>query len=228
MPGMTSEVTPEEACAAIHDALSPLPLRTSPVDVPFGDGLYFFYEEGETSGHAPNGRIVRVGNHPRRQGGLVSRLRMHYSGNKNSSVFRKFLGGALLRRDNPSNPCLSPAPGKGHWENGNAKACPRCRPTEAGVSELLRQRFAFRSVWVPDKAERNGLEALLVATLAACRVCRPSSSWLGQYAYSEKVHASGLWNSQYVGGTTIDGSTLSRFQELVSASLPFRRLKKNM
>lgn len=229
MPGMTSEVTPEEACAAIHRALEVLPPLTSPAEVPFADGLYFFYEQGEVSDHAPNGRIVRVGNHPRRQGGLVSRLRMHYSGNKNSSVFRKFLGGALLRRDNPSNPCLSPAPGKGHWENGNAKACSRCRPTEARVSELLRHRFTFRCVRVPDLTERNGLEGLLVAALAACDACRPSSFWLGLYAYSEKVRASGLWNSQYVGNATIDQSNLSRFQELVSASVaPFGRLKKNM
>jgi hypothetical protein len=226
---VTREATPEEACAAIHDALNPLPLLTSPTEVPFVDGLYFFCEQGEVSEHALNGRIVRVGNHPRRQGGIVSRLSMHYAGNKNSSVFRKFLGGALLRRDNPSNPCLSPAPGKGHWENGNAKACPRCRPMEERVSELLRQRFGFRCVWVPDMTERNRLEALLVATVAACDVCRPSPSWLGLHAYSGKVRASGLWNSQYVGGTTLDGATLDRFQELVSTSLePFTRLKKNM
>ena len=228
--GSTGPVpAPEQPCEAIHEALETLPLLDSPVEVPFADGLYFFYEEGEFSDHAPNGRIVRVGNHPRRQGGLVSRLRMHYSGNKNSSVFRKFLGGALLRRANPADPCLSPAPGKGHWESGNAKACLRCRPTEARVSELLRQRLRFRCVRVPDMTERNRLEALLVATVAACDVCRPSPSWLGLQAYSEKVRASGLWNSQYVGGTTIDGSTLGRFQELVSASLePFGRLKKNM
>jgi hypothetical protein len=226
---MTSEVTPEEACAAIREALRAVPLLDSPAGVPFGDGLYFFYEEGETSGHAPNGRIVRVGNHPRKQGGLVSRLRMHYSGNKNSSVFRKFLGGALLRMANPGNPCLSPAPGKGHWENGNAKACPRCRSMEERVSELLRQRFRFRCVWVPDMTERNRLEALLVATVAACDVCRPSPSWLGLQAYSEKVRASALWNSQYVGDATIDQSNLTRFQGLVSASIePFTRLKKNM
>jgi hypothetical protein len=228
-PSVTRGLTAQEACAALHEVLDALPQLVSPAQVPFADGLYFFYEEGETSGHAPNGRIVRVGNHPRKQGWLVSRLRMHYSGNKNSSVFRKFLGGALLRRDNPSNPCLSPAPGKGHWENGNAKACPRCRPTEARVSELLRQRFTFRCVRVPDLVERTGFEALLVATLAACEVCCPSSSWLGLYAYSEKVRASGLWNSQYVGDATIDQSNLGRFQELVSASVePFTRLKKNI
>lgn len=213
-----STITPEEACKAIHEALLAKPLLTSPGQVSFADGLYFFYEDGETSEHGPDGRIVRVGNHPRSQGGLVNRLRMHYSGNKNSSVFRKFLGGALLRRANPSDPCLAPAPGKGHWEKQDEKTCPRCRPTEERISDLLRQRFAFRCVRVMDMDERNELEALLVTTLAACQVCRPSASWLGLYAYSDKVRSSGLWNSDYVGGATIDRATLSRFLALVQAS----------
>ena len=158
-----------------------------------------------------------MGNHPRSPGGLVRRLRLHYSGSKNSSVFRKFLGGALLRRGNPAEPCLSPGPGKGHWEKQDSRACPLCKPTEAQVSQLLRQRFTFRCVRIPDRDERNRLEGLLVATLAACDVCRPSLSWLGRCAYNEKVRASGLWNSEYVGGTTIDEPTLGRFQALVSA-----------
>lgn len=213
-----SAVTPEEACKAIHEALETLPPLSSPDEVPFADGLYLFYEEGEASNHGPKGRIVRVGNHPRKQGGLVSRLRMHYSGSKNSSVFRKFLGGALLRRANPNDPCLSSGPGKGHWENGKAKTFPRCKPTEAQVSQLLRQRFTFRCVRIPDRDERNRLEGTLVATLAACQTCRSSASWLGLHAYSEKVRASDLWNSQYVGDPTIDQSSLARFLTLVSAS----------
>jgi len=226
---MTRVVGPKDACKAIHEALEALPLLASPADVPFTDGLYFFYEQGEASKHAPNGRIVRVGNHPRSQGGLVSRLRMHYSGNKNSSVFRKFLGGGLLRRANPADPCLSPAPGKGHWEKQGAKTCPRCKPAEGRVSEILRQRFKFRCVWVADLGERNELEALLVATLAACDVCRPSSSWLGLYAYSDKVRASGLWNSRYIGDSTTDESSLARFRQAISASLQrFGRSKNNM
>jgi len=215
---MMSAVTPEEACKEIHRALLAKPLRTSPSQVPFAEGLYFFYEQGEVSNHGPKGRIVRVGNHPRSHGGLVNRLKMHYSGNKNSSVFRKFLGGALLRKANPNDPCLAPAPGKGHWEKQDTKACSRCGPTAARVSDLLRQRFAFRCVWIPNMNERNELEALLVATLAACGLCQPSSSWLGQYGYSEKVRASGLWNSQYVGDPTSDQLTLGRFLKLVAAS----------
>ena len=215
---MTHEATHQKACEAIHEALLSKPLLTSPGQVPFADGLYFFYEEGEPCNHGSEGRIVRVGNHPRSQGGLVNRLRMHYSGNKNSSVFRKFLGGALLRKGNPNDPCLLPGPGKGHWEKQDAKTCSCCGPTEARVSDLLRQRFAFRCVWIPDKNERNELEALLVATLATCALCQPSSSWLGQHAYSEKVRASGLWNSQYVGDPTINQLTLGRFLKLAAAS----------
>ena len=209
----------EEVCAAIHDALESLPLLSSPTDVPFLDGLYFFYEDGETSEHGAHGRVVRVGNHPRSSGGLRKRLRQHYSGRKNGSVFRKLLGGALLRRRDPKSPCLLPAPGKGHWEHHKEKTCQECRPLEEEVSQLLRRSFRFRCVMVEDREERNGLEAALIATLAACPMCGPSPSWLGRYAYSETVRSSGLWNSQFVGGQTITERQLERVQGLVQASL---------
>ena len=208
----------EEACHEIHSALEALPLLTSPAEVPFCDGLYFFYEDGERSEHAADGRVVRVGNHPRSNGSLRKRLRQHYSGRKNGSVFRKFLGGALLRRRHPHSPCLAPSPGKGHWEHQNDKACERCQPLEEEVSQLLRSSFRFRCVMVEDREERNELEAALVATLAACPVCGPSTSWLGRYAYSDKVRSSGLWNSQFVGGPTVTERQLERFRRLVQVS----------
>ena len=207
------------ACDQIHSALEKLPLLTSPGEVPFDDGLYFFYEDGETSEHGAHGRVVRVGNHPRSSGGLRKRLRQHYSGRKNGSVFRKLLGGALLRRRDPKSPCLLPAPGKGHWEHHKEKTCQECRPLEEEVSQLLRRSFRFRCVMVEDREERNELEAALIATLAACPMCGPSTSWLGRYAYSDKVRSSGLWNSNHVGGPTITGHQLARFQGLVEASL---------
>jgi len=209
----------EEACREIHSALQALPRLTSPAEVPFRDGLYFFYEDGERSEHAAHGRVVRVGNHPNKQGGLVSRLKAHYTGNKNSSVFRKFLGGALLRRHDPHSPCLLPSPGKGHWEKHNAKACQECHPEEREVSQLLQGSFRFRCVEVVDQAERNDLEKVLIATIAACPVCEPSVTWLGRYAYSDKVRSSGLWNSQDVGGPTITAHQLERFGSRARASL---------
>jgi len=219
---MTS-MNPEKGCREIHRLLEQLPIRTEPTRVPFVDGLYFFYEAGEASEHGPVGRIVRVGNHPRSNGGLVRRLRQHYSGRKNGSVFRKLLGGALLRTNDPQSPCLAPGPGRGHWERQGGKTCYRCRSIEREVSALLRSRFSFRCIAIQDRAERNHFESLLIATLAACSICRASSRWLGLHAYSDTVPKSGLWNTQFVDGPTMEEDDIQRFGELVKLSLETSR-----
>lgn len=195
---ITNPDNPEEKCEKINQWLNTLPTFKDPSEVPFNNGLYFFYELGETSRHASKGRIVRVGNHPRSQGGLKKRLRMHYEGNKNSSVFRKSLGSAIIRKLDPTNPCLLPAPGQGHWEKQDMPACPKCKPVEKHVSELLKTNFYFRCIEVENHDLRNSFEEKLVATISLCRVCKPSDGWLGKYAYSDKVKNSGLWNSNYI------------------------------
>lgn len=204
----------EETCARMHAALSTLPLRKSIDGVPT-DGLYFFYEDGETNAHGGGPRIVRVGNHPRSVGGLRKRLHDHYSGNKNGSVFRKLLGGALIRRRNPNNPCLLPRPGEGHWERHGKRTCSRCKPIEHEVSSLLRERFSFRCVRIVARAERNRFEQALIASLAKCPKCEASPTWLGQYAYSPNVQQSGLWNSDFIDSVLLTSSELSRFENLV-------------
>ena len=158
---------PEEFCLAVHGHLRALPAFGQPSEVPIADGLYFFYERGE---HAPDGRIVRVGNHPRSDGTIVRRLRQHYGGRKNGSAFRRYLGGALMRAEDARHPCLAPTPGTGHWERQDEKPCRRCRPVEHDVSRLVRERFQFRCIAVSDRQERNLFEGVLIATLSACRV----------------------------------------------------------
>ncbi|MCH8815197.1 MAG: hypothetical protein IH957_08915 [Chloroflexi bacterium] len=201
-----------ELCLAIHQTLEALTAQESPRSVPFTDGLYFFFEKTEKSEHAPDGRIVRVGNHPRSRGGLVRRLRNHYASNKNSSVFRKSIGGALMRRDQRDHPCLA------HWEKQDAPKCADCKPTERHVTAMLRSSFSFRVVAIPNMPERNVMEALLIATLSACPTCGPSKEWLGRFARSEIVQRCGLWNSQFVGGPQLDQEELARFTELAEAS----------
>jgi len=205
-----------DPCAEIHYLVLKMPpLGAVDNRVP-SDGLYFFFEGGEMNGHDKGQRIVRVGNHPRRAGGLRARIRTHYSGSKNASVFRKFLGGALLRRSDPNHPCLRPGPGQGHWEKQDQKACDRCKPIEQMVSLLLRGKFRFRCVEIPDREERNRMEEGIIATLANCRQCSPSATWLGRFAYNERVRNSGLWNSDYVvGAIPLDSAELSRLGELV-------------
>ena len=103
-----------ELCAEIHRLCNILPTFKEPSEVPFSNGLCIFYEKGEASVHAPSGRIVRVGNHPRSQNGLKRRLILHYSGNKNSSVFRKFLVRVILKKADTHHPRLLLGFGQGH------------------------------------------------------------------------------------------------------------------
>jgi len=203
--------SPEKLCSQINSLLNTLPLFNDPSEVPFNNGLYFFYEKGETSKHSPKGRIVRVGNHPRSQDILKRRLRMHYSGGKNGSVFRKFLGGAMLRQTDPNNTCLQPAPGQGHWEKQDMHTCKNCKPTENRVSELLRSNFSFRCIAIENQDLRNMLEKKLIATISLCPICKPSDNWLGKFSYSEKVRRSGLWNSDDV----FDQSEVLSIEELL-------------
>jgi hypothetical protein len=65
------------------------------------NGISFFYEIGE-----PDGRIVRVGTH-RVDGRFRKRVRLHYGGNKDASVFQMHVGGALMLRDWPNDPRLT-------------------------------------------------------------------------------------------------------------------------
>ena len=205
----------KDVCEEVHHLLEALPVYTSSNAVPFGNGLYFFYQIGEVSDHAPLGRVVRVGNHPRSDSGLARRLRQHYSGQKNGSAFRKLLGRALIRRRDPNSACLAPAPGKGHWEKQHAEVCSRCAGVEREVSALLRSNFKFRCVRIDQRAERSLFEALLIGTLSLCAACKPSDQWLGVYAYSNYVRRSGLWNNQFVYGPGLTERDLQRFNELV-------------
>lgn len=214
----------EDSCRLIHALLTQLPIQREPSSMLPTDGLYFFYQEGEYCMHdgivdTVSGRIVRIGNHPRSDRSLVRRLRQHYSGRKNGSVFRKYIGGSLLRRSNPDHPCLQPNPGKGHWEKQDAKVCNKCLPLEAEVSRLLREQFWFRCVNMNDRLERNRLEQGLIATVAACSICRPSTDWLGRYAYNKNVRESGLWNSDYVTYSQMLLDTeMQRFEQLIAST----------
>jgi len=207
----------EGYCGRVNSLLSKLPILKGPREVPFNNGLYFFYQNGEISEHGPKGRIVRIGNHPRSDNGLRRRLAHHYSGNKNASVFRKFIGGALLRKTDPHHPCLLPRPGEGHWEKQDLHACGKCNVMESEISSLLRRDFWFRCIEISNRTARNMFEKRLVATVSLCNVCKPSSDWLGLYAYSENVKRSGLWNSDYVFDRKLllTNSELNELQELI-------------
>lgn len=188
----------EIMCKRVHELIRRLPCYRDPDEVPFTNGLYFFYEAGEKSPHDTKGRIVRIGNHPRKRDGLKDRIWMHYSPNKNFSAFRKYVGGALLRKADPNSPCLRPSPGKGHWEKQDEPKCPKCEPIEDDIDRLLKNSFTFRCINIRDKYERDIYEKRIITTISTCSVCEPSNHWLGKKTYSDKVRESGLWNSSFV------------------------------
>ena len=105
-----------EQCRWLHDQLEELPLFRFPFkleQLPL-NGIYFFYEGGETWGHGGNEirqRIVRIGTHrdgnfrPRiKEHFLLNHSRMEFDKNRSKpsdrSIFRKHIGRADERKGN--------------------------------------------------------------------------------------------------------------------------------
>lgn len=136
---------------------------------------------------------MRVGTH-REDGRLRLRIQNHYcsdaSGDRRQSVFRRHVGGALLRRIDPEHPELAA------WLSAQGTF----PDIEAQVSHWLRESTCFRCFVVDDREERQRLESRLIALLSELPLGRPSGDWLGKYAYDGKIRRSGLWNSHHVFG----------------------------
>jgi hypothetical protein len=181
------------------------------------NGIYVFFERGELirRKNTVRYRIVRVGTHSGHNR-FQNRIRQHYGrvrslgGNKNTSVFRKHVGGALLRKSNPRDPRLQ------DWLEQDG---PSFDEIEQKVSCALRKNFTFSCFSVDRQEERAVLERGLIALLAQRPLGTPSANWLGRFAASEEVRRSGLWNSQHVNGWRLTHDEFRRLSELVSLTL---------
>lgn len=181
------------------------------------NGLYVFFESGETVDWRDelHDRIVRVGTH-RENFRFRDRIRQHYGnsrslgGNKNGSIFRKHLGGALLRRSDTNDPRLR------EWLTQNGSSFPEI---EAMVSNTLRDKFSFSCFDVDQMEERLELERGIIALLAQHPLSPPSPDWLGKYAANEKIRRSGLWNTQHIEAKCLSFEQFHRVEELVAITL---------
>lgn len=203
----------------IYDLVQQLPRfdsQTPPEKLP-ENGVYFFFELGETVKWQDKvvDRLVRVGTH-REDRRFRKRIRQHYGnvkslhGNKNGSVFRKHLGGAILRKENPSNPKLK------DWETQGSHSFPE---VEEKTSQVLRSNFTFCCFRVDNPKERKALESGLIALLAQHPLSESSEEWLGKYAKSEKIRCTGLWNTQHVKGEPLTSEEFQRVKQLVKETL---------
>ena len=203
-------------CKWLHEQLAPLPVCRFPFDL--GElpenGIYFFYEEGETWGHGGDQpRIVRIGSH-RGEGNLRSRISETYLLDERKldcsphspkpadrSIFRKNLGRALLNRDGDEYLQV--------WEidftlRANRDEVTHLRDVvtetrlENEISQLLRERFSFRTIAVDDRTERTQLEKHLIGTPSNCSCCTPSHDWLGRSSPKAQIRQANLWQVQHL------------------------------
>jgi hypothetical protein len=170
-------------------------------------GVYFFFEPGEAR---PDGgdRVVRVGTHAltaSSQATLWGRLRQHRGhvggsrpggGNHRASVFRRHVGGALIRREGLPGELLESWLDRHGPRPGSAEAEAR---VEADVSRHIGD-MPFLWLGVPDRAQRGFVErnSIALTSLLADGLDQPSTAWLGRDAERTEIRQSGLWNVEHV------------------------------
>jgi hypothetical protein len=170
-------------------------------------GVYFFFEDGETraGGRAP--RVVRIGSHAlsaQSRTRLWHRLRQHRGtlagrhpggGNHRGSVFRQHVGTALL------NSQTWPPEIHETWLRDRVDAQARAaeQPLERAVSTHI-GAMPVACLAVPDWEHRDVIEANAIALLSR-RTGGPdqaSPGWLGLHAANELVRTSALWNVKHI------------------------------
>lgn len=227
-------------CQWLHEQLEQRELIRFPFDLEGlpRNGIYFFYEAGETWGHGGDyPRIVRVGTH--REGNFRSRMADHYvideqkmnfnrnqAAPKDRSIFRKNIGRALLHRDRDSYEAL--------WNidfttrasreaNGFRRDVEKEKQIEDQVTRILRERFAFRWIELEGEGRRmgsQGLEAVLIGTLARCGECSPSSNWLGRFSPKPKIAQNGLWLEQHLQALEVTEDRMKEIRALLGKHRP--------
>ncbi len=236
-----------EQCRWLHEQLEQLPLITYPFtlrQLPV-NGIYAFYERGESWGHGGRRpRIVRIGTH--RDGNFRNRIAEHFllTGDKRMdfdatrpapharSVFRINLGRALLHRARDAyldvwN--IDFTTRRARAEHGHRRDIAKEKAVEAEITRRLREDFAFRFIIVNEQTRRMGAEGLerrLIGTLAGCAQCRPSAAWLGHASPVERIRQSGLWQVQHLGAAGLEAAHQAAVTEAIAltkewlASLP--------
>lgn len=169
------------------------------------NGIYIFFEEDEKLGNLD--RIVRIGTH-KKDKNLIVRLNQHFSGNKNSSSFRKYIGFCFVSQENPKYlPTWKLK--SSQYKEVNKKYE---EELEERINHYIKQRTSFIVFEVNTKEERIFWEKKLIATLAQSNETKASDNWLGNYSPEPKIKQSGLWQTQHNKAEIL---TDDEFDELV-------------
>lgn len=207
-----------EKCEWLHAQLEQLKMIKYPFNLEKlpKNGIYFFYEEGETWGHGGNQhRIVRVGTS--KDGNFQSRIAEHYHleeskmnfnanrpGPHDRSIFRKNIGRAILNQhgDNYLRTWeIDFTSHKNREKYASQRDIEKEKRIESEVTQLLRSNFYFKYIELEGQTERmgkTGLESDLVGTLAQCSQCRASNNWLGKKSSESEIREGKLWQIQHL------------------------------
>jgi hypothetical protein len=126
------------------------------------------------------------------------------------SIFRKNIGRALLNKEKDEYLKI--------WEidfttrtnrekYGYLRDIQKEKEIESEITRILRKNFSFRFITMDSQNKRmgsEGLESSLIGTIANCKLCKPSDSWLGQSSPNKKIRESGLWLVQHLDANPIN------------------------
>ncbi|MCW6160470.1 MAG: hypothetical protein LVQ95_05305 [Candidatus Micrarchaeales archaeon] len=224
MQSAFGESTNDDACKRLHQELGLLKVVKWPFDLEDlpENGVYFFYEEGESWGHGgEEPRIVRIGTH--KEGNFKSRVREHYvfdegkldfnkdqPAPKERSIFRKNIGRALLAKEKDNYLKvweIDYTTKENRKKFGELRNIEKEKDLEKRISRILRERFSFKYITVNGERDRmgsSGIESELIGTVSRCRKCRPSKDWLGLYSPKKGIRNSGMWLVQHLGSSPLD------------------------
>ncbi|RLI43955.1 hypothetical protein DRO69_08490 [Candidatus Bathyarchaeota archaeon] len=163
------------------------------------NGIYFFFERGQKImiGDREFDRIVRIGINEK-PNNFRKRIRGHYKGNIEGSVFRENVGWALLERANKKPKIVYRT--KKNYKKQNSGG-----PIEDLINRYFSKAFTFK-VFAIDYQKLAIYERTLIAAFSIYYQYKiwngemTLKDWLGYYSYSrkDKIKRSGLWNSEGV------------------------------
>jgi hypothetical protein len=184
-----------EMCEQLHHILSEASRFRFPFDeyrVP-QSGISVMFERGEKAHDAD--RIVHIGTHTGNKR-LGLRLNEHITPNKDRSILRKYIGEAMLNRD--QDPFLE------QWKLDLTTVAAReayeslvdfdkQAAVESQVTDYIQENYSFAIFRVVSRDKRFDLKWKIISTVSLCDECKPSDSWLGLHSPFPKIQQSGLW-----------------------------------
>jgi len=219
-----------DLCKWLHEQLQqlPPPIKLGQKFLP-KNGIYFFYEEGETWGHGGDEpRIVKIG----KATGFKARIGKHYGTSEailnldkskgklsDTSVLRKHIGKAFLKLEGRSDYLEI-------WHKDFSIPANRAKlgyqrdiilekEIESKITERLWGRFTFRFIIIDSQEKRKILEKPLIATITQCRMCRFSYNWLGKHHPDANIQQYHSWLLQDAENSPINDADKDEISEAI-------------